>query len=82
MVSECIQLYCLMVKVCRDSYCCMRGKCVLNLVVCVEADFSHMRSHMQQYKLLWNYERSINVTGFVKIDPNHTGTEIHFIAEH
>ena len=22
------------------------------------------------------------VTGFVKIDPNHTGTEIHFIAEH
>ena len=24
----------------------------------------------------------INVTGFVKIDPNHTGTEIHFIAEH
>ena len=21
------------------------------------------------------------VTGFVKIDPNHTGTEIHFIAE-
>ena len=25
---------------------------------------------------------SIYVTGFVKIDPNHTGTEIHFIAEH
>ena len=24
----------------------------------------------------------IYVTGFVKIDPNHTGTEIHFIAEH
>ena len=23
-----------------------------------------------------------NVTGFVKIDPNHTRTEIHFIAEH
>ena len=22
------------------------------------------------------------VTGFVKIDPNHTGSEIHFIAEH
>ena len=22
------------------------------------------------------------VTGFVKIDPNHTGTEIHFIGEH
>ena len=22
------------------------------------------------------------VTGFVKIDPNHTGTEIHFTAEH
>ena len=22
------------------------------------------------------------VTGFVKINPNHTGTEIHFIAEH
>ena len=22
------------------------------------------------------------VTGFVKIHPNHTGTEIHFIAEH
>ena len=22
------------------------------------------------------------VTGFVKIDPNHTGTEIQFIAEH
>ena len=22
------------------------------------------------------------VTGFVKIDPNHTGTEIYFIAEH
>ena len=22
------------------------------------------------------------VTGFVKIDPNHTTTEIHFIAEH
>ena len=22
------------------------------------------------------------VTGFVKIDPNHTGNEIHFIAEH
>ena len=22
------------------------------------------------------------VTGFVKIDPSHTGTEIHFIAEH
>ena len=21
------------------------------------------------------------VTGFVKIDPNHTGTEIHFITE-
>ena len=26
--------------------------------------------------------RCIFVTGFVKIDPNHTGTEIHFIAEH
>ena len=25
---------------------------------------------------------SSNVTGFVKIDPNHTGTEIHFIAKH
>ena len=25
---------------------------------------------------------SVYVTGFVKIDPNHTGTEIHFIAEH
>ena len=25
---------------------------------------------------------SIFVTGFVKIDPNHTGTEFHFIAEH
>ena len=24
----------------------------------------------------------INVTGFVKIDPNHTGTEIYFITEH
>ena len=24
----------------------------------------------------------INVSGFVKIDPNHTGTEIYFIAEH
>ena len=23
-----------------------------------------------------------NVTGFVKIDPNHTETEIHFMAEH
>ena len=23
-----------------------------------------------------------NVTGFVKINPNHTRTEIHFIAEH
>ena len=22
------------------------------------------------------------VIGFVKIDPNHTGTEIHFIGEH
>ena len=22
------------------------------------------------------------VTRFVKIDPNHTGTEIHFIGEH
>ena len=22
------------------------------------------------------------VTGFVKIDPNYTGTEIHFIIEH
>ena len=22
------------------------------------------------------------VTGFVTINPNHTGTEIHFIAEH
>ena len=28
-----------------------------------------------RFKLLY-------VTGFVKIDPNHTGTEIHFIAEH
>ena len=25
---------------------------------------------------------NVYVTGFVKIDPNHTGTEIHFIAEH
>ena len=25
---------------------------------------------------------TVYVTGFVKIDPNHTGTEIHFIAEH
>ena len=25
---------------------------------------------------------NIYVTGFVKVDPNHTGTEIHFIAEH
>ena len=25
---------------------------------------------------------STYVTGFVKIDPNHTGTEIYFIAEH
>ena len=24
----------------------------------------------------------IYVIGFVKIDPNHTGTEIHFIVEH
>ena len=24
----------------------------------------------------------VYVTGFVKIDPNHTGTEIYFIAEH
>ena len=24
----------------------------------------------------------IYVTRFVKIDPNHTGTEIHFIGEH
>ena len=24
----------------------------------------------------------LNVIGFVKIDPNHTGTEIHFIGEH
>ena len=24
----------------------------------------------------------IYVTGFVKIDPHHTETEIHFIAEH
>ena len=28
------------------------------------------------------YKRFLYVTGFVKIDPNHTGTEIHFIAEH
>ena len=25
---------------------------------------------------------TIYVTGFVKVDPNHTETEIHFIAEH
>ena len=41
---------------------------------------------VQQRKLLakvisYNYKTK-NVTGFVKIDPNHTGTEIHFIAEH
>ena len=28
------------------------------------------------------YQKITYVTGFVKIDPNHTGTEIHFIAEH
>ena len=25
---------------------------------------------------------NVYVTGFVEIDPNHTGTEIHFIAEY
>ena len=27
-------------------------------------------------------DKDIYVTGFVKIIPNHTGTEIHFIGEH
>ena len=27
-------------------------------------------------------DASLYVTGFVKIDPNHTGTEIYFIAEY
>ena len=31
---------------------------------------------------LLSWDKLINVTGFVKIDPNHTGNEIHFIAEH
>ena len=33
--------------------------------------------------LLFGYHvQIIYATGFVKIDPNHAGTEIHFIAEH
>ena len=32
---------------------------------------------MIEYKI-----KLLFVIGFVKIDPNHTGTEIHFTAEH
>ena len=31
---------------------------------------------------VYNFYNIIIVTRVVKIDPNHTGTEIHFIAEH
>ena len=31
---------------------------------------------------VYNSKKTIIVTEFVKIDPNHTGTEIDFVAEH
>ena len=36
--------------------------------------------HLYVYNYM-TYNKLI-VTGFAKINPNHTGTEIHFIAEH
>ena len=38
-----------------------------------------MQAHTHSYT---HMDACTYVTGFVKIDPNHTGTEIHFIAEH
>ena len=34
------------------------------------------------YKVGYTHCNGLYMTGFVQIDPNHTGTEIHFIAEH
>ena len=33
-------------------------------------------------QLLWNAYGVLNVTGFAKTIPNHTRTEIQFIAKH
>ena len=42
-----------------------------------------MYVHLPVYVATYKYDNTIlYVTRFVKIDPNHTGTEIHFIAEH
>ena len=52
---------------------------------------THLVTHILKCLNLWHNclflsisfsTQPLNVTGFVKIDPNHTGTEIHFIAEH
>ena len=52
--------------------------------------FSKIMSYIYIYVYIYVYIQYIYVciyvyayvTGFVKVDPNHTGTEIHFIAEH
>ena len=33
-------------------------------------------------RIMWTHIACLCMTGFVKIDPNHTRSEIHFIAEH
>ena len=42
----------------------------------------HLASHVGCEEYLSEVINKEIVTGFVKINPNHTGTEIHFIAEH
>ena len=48
-------------------------ECMLN-----RQNFSHQNFALGKFRDRY----CIFVTGFVKIDPNHTGTEIHFIVEH
>ena len=42
----------------------------------------HLASHLGFEEYLSEVINKEIVTGFVKIDPYHTGTDIHFIAEH
>ena len=39
-------------------------------------------SYRHAWSIIKQLVATVYVTGFVKLDPNHTGTEIHFIAEH
>ena len=59
---------------------------ILSIVLAIFAYNAGIMLIAFAFQLCSNYTGIIGsilyVTRFVKIDPNHTGTEIHFIAEH